>query len=450
MKLIEFKNKLFEEGKQAGFSEMEVYYQSTESFSANIFQGEVDGYTLANEGGLSFRGLINGVLGYAYTEKIDATQIHFLISEATENAMLRDADKPEQLFAGSAHYEEVAFYSETLNNVSAEAKIKLLKETEAYALSQSDQVTSVNHCGLLSKTVETYLANTTGLDKSEKRNITYVVLSVVVASGEDFKSAMKFWITDDFSTFQPKQMAQETVEEALSYIGATSIKSKHYPILLRNTAAASLLHVYASGFSADNVQNGRSLLKGQLEKRIASSSLTLIDNPHMNAGLSSQTFDHEGVATQPLHVIKNGTLKSYLYNQQTAEKDGVQSTGHGFKTSYKDTVSVAPSNMYIQPSDTTLDSMVASLDEGIMVTSLQGLHSGADSVSGDFSLAANGYYIKDGKIDRPVDQITIAGNFFELLQQVEAIGDDLQFSPVGHSFIGSPSLQVPALSVGGI
>ncbi len=69
MKLIEFKNKLFEEGKQAGFSEMEVYYQSTESFSANTFQGEVDGYTLANEGGLSFRGLINGVLGYAYTEK---------------------------------------------------------------------------------------------------------------------------------------------------------------------------------------------------------------------------------------------------------------------------------------------------------------------------------------------------------------------------------------------
>lgn len=450
MELTTFKNLLFAKGKQSGFTDMELYYQSNTRFSTSIFQGEVDGHTIANEGGLSFRGLVEGKMGYAYTEKIDDSQIQFLLNEAAENAALIESDKPEQLFPGSDHYTEASFYSNTLANVSTEDKITLLLEMENNAINQSDLVTSVNNCGLVSRDIETYLANTKGLEKKEKRNYTYVVLSVVVASGEGFKNATKFWLSDDFSTLNPKQMAKETVDEALSYIEASSIKSRQYHIVLRHTAAASLLHVYSSSFSADNVQNGRSLLKGQLEKVIAPTKLTLTDNPHYKPGISSQTFDHEGVATQPLDVIEKGILKSYLHNLQTAEKAGVQSTGHGFKTSYKDTISVAPSNMYFQPGEESLDAIVSSLDEGIMVTSLQGLHSGADPVSGDFSLAAHGYYIKNGKIERPVDQITIAGNFFELLHQVEAIGDDLQFWPIGHSYIGSPSLKITALSVGGI
>ena len=93
--------------------------------------------------------------------------------------------------------------------------------------------------------------------------------------------------------------------------------------------------------------------------------------------------------------------------------------------------------------------MVSSMDGGLIITELQGLHSGANTVSGDFSLAAKGYYIKNGRIERPVNQITIAGNFYSVLKDIEAIGEDLIFAIPDITYIGSPSLKIKNIAVSG-
>ena len=137
-------------------------------------------------------------------------------------------------------------------------------------------------------------------------------------------------------------------------------------------------------------------------------------------------------------------LKTLFHNRKTAQKDGVETTGHAQKSSYKGTLSVAPINLYIAPGDKSKEELIASVDEGVLITGLSGLHSGASTISGDFSVAATGFHIKDGKIVSSVKQMTIAGNYFEYMKNIEMAGSDLEFTPGGY---GSPSLLVKELSV---
>jgi PmbA protein len=230
----------------------------------------------------------------------------------------------------------------------------------------------------------------------------------------------------------------------LSQLGSKNIVSKDYPVLIRNDAAAQLLATFSSNFSAENTQAGISFLKDKLGMQLTSEKISIVDDPMLEDGLASRTFDSEGVATKKLTLVDSGVLKSLLHNQKTAKKDQTVTTGHAYKESYKSAIKVGPTNLYITPSQKSFKDLLTSMEEGIFITSLSGLHSGANQVSGDFSLAANGFYVKDGKIQYPVNLMTIAGNFYQLLLNVEEIGSDLMF-PL--SPIGSPSILIQSLSV---
>jgi len=272
----------------------------------------------------------------------------------------------------------------------------------------------------------------------------YVIVEAIVKDGEETKTSFEFKVTKDFQRLNAKEIAKKAADEALSQLRSRNITSKEYPILLRNDAAANLLATYSTNFSAENTQAGISFLKDKLGKQIAGQKITIVDDPFLEDGLASRTFDSEGVATKKLTLVESGVLQSLLHNQKTAKKDQTETTGHAHKDSYKSVVKVGPSNLYLEPSTTPFEAVLASMDEGILITKLQGLHSGANTVSGDFSLAANGFYVKDGKVQYPVNQMTIAGNFYQLLKNVEEIGSDLTFplSPVG-----SPSVLVKSLAV---
>ncbi|MDZ5035223.1 metallopeptidase TldD-related protein, partial [Clostridium perfringens] len=133
-------------------------------------------------------------------------------------------------------------------------------------------------------------------------------------------------------------------------------------------------------------------------------------------------------------------------NLKTANKGNTKSTGNGFKNSYGSPVGVSPTNLYLKNGEKSFDELLKEVGEGLIITDFAGLHSGANSITGDFSLAAKGFYIKDGKKDYPVEQITVAGNFFNLLKDIEEVGNDLKF-PM--SSIGSPSVKISELSVAG-
>ena len=145
------------------------------------------------------------------------------------------------------------------------------------------------------------------------------------------------------------------VDEALSKINSKSIETGNYKIALYNEAMVSLLSAFCGVFSADATQKGLSLLKDKENTIIASENVTIVDNPLLENGLSSAPFDDEGVATFRKEIVSKGKLTTLLHNLKTAHKANTKSTGNGFKSSYASSVSVSPSNFYIEKGDKSFE-----------------------------------------------------------------------------------------------
>lgn len=442
-------DKIFSQGKDKGLQDMEVYYSAGSSLSLKVFQKELDGYSLSESEGLSLRGVYNGKMGYSYTEKADETSVEQLVKDVVENATIIDSDDEEFIYEGSKEYKKVNSFNPKLADVKEEQKIAFVKSLEEEAFKLDKRILSVETCVYGDGYGETILSNTKGLYLHDKSNIAYTYIVVIAKNGEDIKTGMAYRTGNDFEKFNAGEIAKEAVDEALALLDAKSVKSGDYEIILRNSAAAELLEAFTGIFSAESVQKKLSLLKGKLNEKIASEKFTLTDDPYMDGGLASSSFDGEGAACKYKKVIDKGVLKTYLYNLKTAKKDGVETTGNASKSSYKASIGIAPSNFYVEKGEKSLNEMIASVNKGIMITELQGLHSGLNSVSGDFSLAALGFLIENGRITRPVEQITVAGNYFEMLKNIEETGCDLKFGLPGEAYIGSPSLKIKKLAIAG-
>ena len=193
-----------------------------------------------------------------------------------------------------------------------------------------------------------------------------------------------------------------------------------------------------------------SLLSGREGEQIAADCVTLVDDPMCPDAVFRLPFDDEGVAAQRTVLIENGRLNTLLYNLKTAAKAGVKSTGNAHKPGIAARVTVAPTNLCLQPGDKTRDELFEMAGEGLYITEISGMHAGANAVSGDFSLVSKGFLIKDGKRADPVELITIAGNFYQMLKDVIAVGSDMHFGfPTGAGQIGTPSLYIKELTVAG-
>ena len=142
-------------------------------------------------------------------------------------------------------------------------------------------------------------------------------------------------------------------------------------------------------------------------------------------------------------------MNTYLYNWKTAKIDGKESTGNAKRSSYKSSIDIGSSNFYIEKGEKDLKEMIGGINKGVYLTKLEGLHSGLNPVSGDFSLSASGFKIDNGDISEPIDQIIVSGNFFHVLNDIEELGNDLKIgSPMSISF-GSPSVKIKKLSIAG-
>ncbi len=227
---------------------------------------------------------------------------------------------------------------------------------------------------------------------------------------------------------------------------ATPVPSGTYRALIDAKCMPDLLGVFSGIFSAESAQKGMSLLAGKEGEIIASEAVTLMDDPLLEGGYASRPFDDEGVASRTKAVIEKGKLTTLLHNLKTARKAGVPSTGNAARAGYAGSVNISPTNFYLAPGEKSKEELMRDIGNGLVITEVSGLHAGANPISGDFSLIAQGYTLKDGKKDQPVEQITVAGNFYQLLKNIRAVGSDLTFPG---SSIGSPTVDVGEVSVAG-
>ena len=393
MELELFVDSLFKKASEAGFSEYEVYYVDRESLGISVYKEEVEKYNLNNSAGLSFRGKLGDRIGYSYTEILDEDAIDMLVKKAKENVSAIENNDIQFIYEGDKEYKEISTYYEALENLAPDKLINIAINMEKEAKKYCDKVESFSGCAISYSSGKYGIINSKGLNLKNKSNLLTAYVVPIVKDGENMYDGCGYVVAKSLDEIDPAKIAKMGVDEALSKIGAT-----------------------------------------------------LVDDPHLKDGLASVAFDDEGVATVKTYLIQDGKLNTLLHNLKTANKAGVKSTGNGFKASYASPISVSPTNFYIEPGVNSLEEMTKKIDKGLIITDLAGLHSGANSITGDFSLAAKGFYIENGVKTHPVEQITVAGNFFTLLTDIEEVGNDLKF-PM--SSVGSPSIMIKELSIAG-
>jgi PmbA protein len=231
-------------------------------------------------------------------------------------------------------------------------------------------------------------------------------------------------------------------------IGAGKPASRSCPVVLDPTVAASFAGLIGGALGARAVQRGRSPFAGRLGEEVASTSFALHDDGRDPAGAASAPFDGEGVPRRRTALIEGGTLRTFLYDTYTANREGTSSTGSASRVGYRSLPSVSASNLVVAAGDLSTAELLAQAGEGVFVTDVAGLHSGVNPVTGVFSVGASGRIIRDGALAEPVREFTIAGELVAMLRAVVAAGSEARWVPFGGS-VSTPPLLVAELSISG-
>lgn len=216
-----------------------------------------------------------------------------------------------------------------------------------------------------------------------------------------------------------------------------------YPTVLDNTVFSHLINYFVSSTSSDEVQRRSSFLIGKLHQKIASSKVTIEEKP-LTKNVFFSYFDDEGVATTNKALVKRGVLENFLYNRETAKKDGVESTGNGQWEG--DKIGVGYGNIVVKPSKKSFEDMIAPIKEGVYITEIEGLGTGMNAQSGDFSCQAQGFMIRDGKLAEPLNLITLSWNLLKMLDGVKDLDNRAKLMT---NSINCPDVLVKTMSIGG-
>ena len=447
MNFAEFKNAVIAAAQAKGIAEYELYYQAAESTSLSTFKGEINEFTASNEGGICFRCIVGGKMGYASTECLSAEEAVAVVNKAADNAATLESEDPVFLGEGGQVYEIMEPRQVELPTTEGLINIALDAQKQLLAADSAVMDTSMSEC--ISERSEIAIYNSRGLDLSYANAIAGVVLAAVVSDGQEMADAYEVKL-GQLDKIDIGAMAAKAAKSAKEKLGGDVAPTGNYPVVFSPNAMSSLLATFASIFSSEAAQKGLSKLADAEGNVIASELVTLVDDPFHKDSPCPINFDAEGSPTHCKKVIENGVLNTLLYNLKTAAVAGKKTTGNASKAGYNSPVAVRPFTMYLQNGDVTEEALLAKAGNGVYINSLGGLHAGANPISGDFSLQSRGFMIENGVKTIPVKSFTVAGNFYELLKNIVCVANNCELpGAMGMTAFGSPTVMVEGLSVAG-
>ena len=430
-------NILFALAKEKGLEDIQVLYEETNSTDITVYNGELDNVNVSRVSSLSAKALYKGRMAYFSTEEVSPKAFPRIVDELLNSAKILNSKDEEFIYEGDPKYKKLPFlFNKSLNEHSVDEKIALALKASNILKGKANVVQS--QAGYEEAETTTIMVNSKGLKVKNHRNYAELFAMPIVNKDNDVRNEFAFYLSNNFEDFDAEKIANEAYEKTVSMIGAKPVKSGKYNVVFSERTTASILGCFTSMFSSEAVQKGLSVLKGKVGEKIGSTKVTLVDDPFLKMSMQSTSCDSEGVATQYKEIVKNGVLTNYFYNLKTAKKDGVKSTGNGFGGGAR------PVNFHFKTGRKTKDEVIALAKDGLYITSLEGLHSGANSINGQFSVQAAGYVIRDGKIAEPVALITVSDSFLNLLSNVKEVSNELA------NAFDSPAILVKGIAVAGL
>lgn len=408
-------DKVLKLAKNKGADEASVAINHDTGFSVDLRMGSVETVAFSEDQGMSINVYIGNSKGSASSSDISIEALNNMVQAAIEIAEVSADDPcfglPDKELLTNDCVDLNLFYPW---DILPDEAIEMAKLCESTALSLDKRIT--NSEGVHVSTYEFSLghANTYGFTnhmKSSRHSISCSLLA------EDSKGKQRDY---DYTTSRNPlwlksldDLAKTTVERTVSRLGAQRIKTQKLPVIFSSRISSGLFSSFIAAISGGNLYKKNTFLLEALDTKIFPTWMQIYEKPHLLSGLGSSFFDAEGVPTRDNVFVENGVLKQYVLNTYSARKLGLKTTAN----------SGGVFNLTVDANIESLDDLLKKMGKGLLVTELMG--QGVNILNGDYSRGASGFWVEDGKIQFPVDEITIAGNLRQMFANIQAIGNDI-------------------------
>jgi len=437
---------------KAGASDAEAVAREGDEFSVKVRMGQVETLKESGSRALGLRVFLGKRSASTSTSDLTAEGIRQLVDGALALAKVTEEDP----FAGLPESGEFGalpgdlhLFDEDVYSLPGLERIEWARRAEEAALAADPRIVNSDGGSFDAATGRKALANSRGFVGGYRTSYAGVSASPLAQDADGQMQCDGWWSSArrlrDLES--PESIGKEAARRTLRRLGARRVATQRVPIVFAPEVARSLIGSVFEAVSGDAIWRGASFLAGRLGSEIADANLTIVDDhtmmrPSGMGGFGTSPFDGEGLPSRRTVVVENGVLRSYLLNTYTARKLGMKST-HNATRGLAGAPGIGCGNLYLQPGIMSPEEIIAAIPSGLYVTSLMGF--GVNVVTGDYSQGATGLWIDNGQLTHAVEEVTIAGNLCEMLKNVTAIGNDLEF----RSAVASPTLRIDGMTIAG-
>ncbi len=437
---------LLHQANSLGATEADVMVAEGTSISVQVRLSEIDRLSHAQEKSLGLRVFFGKRSAISSTSDFSSSSLKQFVSDTCSFAKAVAEDRVSGLpepDSFTRDFPDLDVCDETV--LSVEQEIDLARRAEDAARAEDARVTnsegadcSVGHGSIM-------LANSHGFRGRHKSSSFSLSVSPIVTDQDTGSMQTDSWysVKRKYALLDsPESIGKKATQRAIRKLGARKVGTQRVPVVYDQETAGSILGHIASAVSGYALYKGASFLLNELGNVLAPEFVSIIDDGRLMGGLGSRPFDGEGLATRRTMVMEAGTLTSYLLDTYSGRKLGFPSTGNASR-GVGDSPTVSPTNLFFQPGSRSESGIISSISQGLYVTELIGF--GVNMVTGDYSRGAAGFWIENGELAYPVEEVTIAGNLKTMLADIDMIGNNLEF----RGRIASPTLKIREMTVAG-
>jgi PmbA protein len=443
MNYIKLAEKLVKNSISLGANAAEVYLETSRNLSVQVLKSEIETIGEASSQGVGFRVFVDGKMGFSHCNDFSDRSLENAISKAIAFAKLSSPDENNVLTDDKGITSVEGLFDPGISAVPMDIKIKMALDLEKLAMSDS-RITKSSGAGFGESESEIFISNSNGLIKSYKSSGCSLGVSVVAEKGDQKNTGDESCSRVHFADLIPlEEIAAVASRKAWELLDPVMVGTQKASVIFDPDVARALIGGIISAINGERVLQGASFLKDFLNKQFASSLLTIVDDGTRPKGLASSPFDGEGVPTLKTTLVQNGILKSFIYNTKAAKRAGVKSTGNASRRGFNTLPGIGIHNVFLETGKHSRNEIIACTKKGLLLKEVTGY--GIDSVSGNFSGGATGFWVVNGEIVHPVKGLTIAGRAFDILNAIDMMGNDLDMNRT----FSAPTFRVAEMQIGG-
>ena len=414
-----------------------------DTLSLKARDGELEEYKVSSSRIFGLRVVKDGHVGTAYSEAVDADALDSMVGQALNNASFGKVEPHENILPNADHLQTDDALLCPQEQVSIEQKIDMALAIER-ELGAKEKVKNVPYNGVQDITSQRQIFSSAGLNALTRSRMCAAYAYALAEDGDNNVMQGSSQLSRLFSGLDASSVIHKTWEKCIGLLDGKPVPSKHYDVIFDSECQVSVFGVFAMMFSGKAAKDGINPMRDKTGSVIADSRLTIYDQPLNTDGFGYHLFDAEGSATKKTELLVEGCLQTLIHNSATASYFDTETTGHASRGP-RSTLGVGLHQVEIARGPDDLSTLHSG--EYLELTDLTGLHSGANAISGNFSFGASGYLCKDGERIQAVRGITVAGNFYEMLNKISMIGNQQHWNESRSALM--PSIRFADVAISG-